>query len=228
MHITSRGPWHARLLLWQPSAETWATTVVCSLAFELMPGESPIVAMPLEPPARDDDRWFVEPWGPPVPVKRRPEVMVLGHAYAPADRRTTQLLARVTVGDFEKVIQVSGNSHFAQDGSLVGPSPFTRMPLRWELAAGGPYTSNPVGVPTGRDALADSRGRVPFRIFSRRVCRCSRGIKSSRPLGWRPYDPVAVAPPAVASLRGNVGRPTMGEPSAAQRLRYFVLQRCAA
>ena len=54
-----------------------------------------------------------------------------------------------------------GDRSFGLDGRLGDPAPFTRMPLVWERAAGGPGTSNPAGRPVGDAARADSSGRVP-------------------------------------------------------------------
>jgi hypothetical protein len=163
VNVVCYGPWRAGTLLWQPKPGAWALTVACHAVFELAPLESPVVAkpLPLDPvDGESDDRAFVEPWGPVAPVKQHPEVIVVGHAYAPAGSKVTSLVARLGVGEVEKLIHVHGDCHFTQEGSRVGPAPFARMPLRWERAAGAPYTTNPVGVGMGPEAVADTLGRV--------------------------------------------------------------------
>src|SRR5262249_21651873 len=105
-------------------------------------------------------RAFVEPWGPPAPRKRQPEVVVVGHAYAPPGSKVTSLVARLGVGDLEKVLEVHGESWFTQEGALASPTPFTKMPLRWDRAAGLPNELTPAGVAMGKEAVADVQGRV--------------------------------------------------------------------
>lgn len=162
LNVVSQGPWRVGSLVWQPHAGAHTLTVTCCSTFLLAPGESPLVTAPAEPPLEgDDERRYVEPWGPIVPWKRRADVIVVGHAYAPEDAPTSELVARVAVGDVDKSITVRGDSWFLADGSLSAPGLFTRMPLRWERAAGGPRTSNPIGVPMGAEAPSDRWGRVP-------------------------------------------------------------------
>ncbi|WP_437738672.1 DUF2169 family type VI secretion system accessory protein [Sorangium sp. So ce1335] len=161
MHVVCQGLLHASSLEWRPTPDAWVVTVACHALFELAPFESPVMSGPaalLED--EGDERRFVEPWGPVAPFKRWGEVLVVGHAHAPEGGAVGSLIARLAVGDIDKAIQVRGDSWFAPDGSLGEPAPFTRMPLRWERAAGGPHTSNPIGVPTGNGALADRWGRA--------------------------------------------------------------------
>ncbi|MFT3772859.1 MAG: DUF2169 domain-containing protein [Minicystis sp.] len=162
MKIVCYGPWRAASLLWQPHPGAWALTVACHAVFELLPNESPVAAkpLPLDPVKDDDERAFVEPWGPPAPFKRHPEVIVVGHAYAPPGRKVTSLVARLGVGDLEKLLHVHGEACFTQEGALTAPIPFERMPLRWDRAAGAPYDGNPVGIAMGKDAVPDTQGRV--------------------------------------------------------------------
>jgi hypothetical protein len=162
MNVVCYGAWRASSLLWQPGPGAWALTVACHAVFELAPNESPIVAkpLPLDPVQGDDERAFVEPWGPPAPIKRHPEVIVVGHAHAPPGNKVTSLVLRLGVGELEKLLHVHGDTWFNQDGALAAPIPFDRMPLRWDRAAGAPNDSNPVGVAMGKDAVADRQGRV--------------------------------------------------------------------
>ncbi|WP_437494720.1 DUF2169 domain-containing protein [Sorangium sp. So ce1014] len=161
MHLVCQGLIRASSLEWRPGPDAWVLTVACHALFELAPFESPITSGPAAPLEDEgDERRFVEPWGPVAPFKRWGEVLVVGHAHAPEGGAVTSLIARLSVGDIDKAIEVRGDSCFAPDGSLGEPAPFTRVPLRWERAAGGPLSSNPVGVPTGSGALADGWGRA--------------------------------------------------------------------
>lgn len=161
MNVVCYGPWRAASLLWRPSPGAWALTVACHAVFELAPGESPAVAkpLPLDPVKEGDERAFVEPWGPPAPLKRHAEVIVVGRAYAPQSSQVTSLVARLRVGDLEKLIHVHGDSWFTPEGVVTAPLPFVTMPLRWDRAAGAPDESNPAGVAMGEAAVADSQGR---------------------------------------------------------------------
>lgn len=161
MHVVCQGLLRASSLQWRPTPDAWVLTVACHALFDLEPFESSMTSAPaalLE--GEGDERRLVEPWGPVAPFKRWGEVLVVGHAHAPGGGALGSLIARLAVGDIDKAIQVRGDSWFAPDGSLGEPAPFTRMPLRWERAAGGPHTANPAGVPTGSGAPSDRWGRA--------------------------------------------------------------------
>lgn len=70
-----------------------------------------------------------------VPLKLRPEVLVVGHACAPEGQPGPSLVARVAVGESDKAIQVVGDGCFDREGWPDDPEPFTRMPLvsTWAL-----------------------------------------------------------------------------------------------
>lgn len=95
-----------------------------------------------------------------VPFKRRADVVLVGHAYAPRQEPVSSLVARLIVGDLDKSIEVTSDRAFAQDGSLREGSRFVKMPLVYERAAGGPDTMNPVGV--RGDAGPNRYGLIPL------------------------------------------------------------------
>jgi hypothetical protein len=94
-----------------------------------------------------------------VPVKAWCDVAVLGHAQVPAGVNPTQsLLVSLRVGDFGRVLRVTGDRRWVKSlGALIpsDPVPFTKMPLTNERAFGGKarvkdqlegfYFDNPVG-----------------------------------------------------------------------------------
>jgi hypothetical protein len=191
MNVVCYGTWRAASLLWQPSPGAWALTVACHAAFELAPGESPIVAKPtpLDPVKDDDERAFVEPWGPPAPMKQHPEVIVVGHAYAAPGSKVTSLVARLGVGDLEKLLHVHGDTYFTPEGALAAPVAFDRMPLRWDRAAGAPDEENPVGVAMGKAAVADAQGRVFLPNLRPMGTSIRRRDEVVAPVGFGPIRP---------------------------------------
>jgi hypothetical protein len=73
-------------------------------------------------------------------------VLLVGHAFAPRKEPVRALTARVVVGEVNKAVEIFADRTFTQDGKLRDTSRFIKMPLRYERAAGGPGTSNPVGM----------------------------------------------------------------------------------
>ena len=95
-----------------------------------------------------------------APRKRACDVLLTGHARAPAGRQVTRLRAGLRVGPMEKVFDVVGDRVW-QAGltgiSASSPRPFTEMPVSYDRAFGGSdrqgdnerrhdaYLPNPVG-----------------------------------------------------------------------------------
>lgn len=149
--VSSEGPFRVASLLWQPHAGAFALTVVCKATFLLLPGEARL-APEQDPPNEDDNYWdddasrSLHAPCDLVPFKPRVDVLLTGNACAPGHAPVRALLARLGVGAIDKSIAVFGERSFAPDGQIREGSGFTRMPLRYERAAGGPGTVNPVGM----------------------------------------------------------------------------------
>lgn len=71
-----------------------------------------------------------------VLTKRATDVIVVGHACAPAGTAVTQLDAGFRVGPIQKVLRVFGDRTWGAFGSTA-PQPFEKMPLVYERALGG-------------------------------------------------------------------------------------------
>ncbi len=154
--IVKVGPFHVQTVLWQPAPGAWAQMILCRSTIALAPMES-------FPAAQQGPRAALDPLERAIaeaPFKCWPEVLLTGSAYAREGATATSLTARIAVGDLDVGIEVCGDRYFNVDGQLSAPRPFSSMPIVWERAAGGPDTSNPVGVLMGPSARPDAWGRV--------------------------------------------------------------------
>lgn len=151
MEFVSACPFPGSFLIWQVRPGSWVLTVVCKATFALKPGESPLASM--QDALAEDDRYCGD--NPAscvhcprdlVPAKPRSDVVLVGRAFSPDHALTRQLVARLAIGEIDKAITVNADRALRSDGSLVEGPPFTEMPLRYEFAAGGPGTHNPVGI----------------------------------------------------------------------------------
>ena len=172
MEAIGSGPFRVGSLVWQSRPGAFVFSVICKVTFDLRPGvaklsESPSPVVPFDvlqpgPRAAAGDRAgaSLSAASDLVPFKVSPEVLVTGHAYCPGGRPAPQLLVRVAVSGGGKALSVHGDRYFSPSGELSESVPFTRMPLVWERAAGGPDTVNPAGVVTGGAAVPDASGRA--------------------------------------------------------------------
>ncbi|HTN89769.1 MAG TPA: DUF2169 domain-containing protein [Sorangium sp.] len=190
MDVVSLCPLPASGFVWQSQDGRVAQTVVVKATFVLAPGTSYLAAAQ-QAPNEEDKHWNDDPArsvvapSDRVPYKLRADVMLIGHAYAPSKRPARSVVVRVAVGDLDKAIEVWCDRVFrVQDGQLLEGQGFTKMPLCWERAAGGPDTSNPVGVRF--DAPPDMYGRVTVPNLQ------PPGVHVSRPSDT--FAPVCFAP----------------------------------
>ncbi|WP_437730045.1 DUF2169 family type VI secretion system accessory protein [Sorangium sp. So ce1335] len=127
-------------------------TFVCKGTFNLRPRVCALAAEqePIhvsERHWRDDPYWSLYAASDLVPHRLRADIVLVGHAFSPNGTAVRSLTARVIVNDVDKAIEVHGARSVTQHGVLDQSSRFTKMPLLWEYAGGGPGTSNPVGMP---------------------------------------------------------------------------------
>lgn len=166
MEVRSDGPLRAGSLVFRSFDGAWTLAVVAKATFDLEPDASPLRTSGGDAIVVTDVHWGDNPRhslrcaSELVPFKRSPEVLVTGSAYAPSGLPVGSVLVRLAVAEVDKVVEVQGERSFDLEGRLSEPAAWTRMPLRWERAAGGPGTANPVGVPTGSSARPDQWGRI--------------------------------------------------------------------
>lgn len=193
MRTRSLGPLRVSTLIWQPRPSAFALTVVCKGVFALQPGVSPLAEEQAAPFGadvywEDDPRRSLRVPSDLVPFKRYAEVFVTGHAYSAYGEPTTSLVASVSLGEWRKAIEVHGDRYWASDGRLSAAAPFVAMPLRWERAAGGPGTWNPVGLAPNGPVDAHGLLRVPNFLP---VGMSLRSIEDPiAPIGFGPLAPV--------------------------------------
>lgn len=161
MRIISSPPFATTSFVWQEQPEQWTLTVVCKATFSLEPGKA-VVAAEQDAINEQDNHWDDDPqksvYAPSdlAPYKPNPEIMLVGSAYAPRGEAVRSLFVRVIVGQFDKSIEVHGARTLGPEGVLVDGPRWTQMSLRYERAAGGEGSWNPVGVDA---SVMDGYGR---------------------------------------------------------------------
>ncbi len=157
MDILGRGPLPVGGFVWQPRRDGWVATVVCKATFTLAPKVCAVALAqePLHDVEQHDGGNPAKSLRAPcdlVPVKPLVDVLLVGSVFAPGGRPVSAIVARLSVGDLSKTIEIRAATTRAPDGSMHQREPFAAMPLAYERAGGGPGTANPVGL------RADARG----------------------------------------------------------------------
>ncbi|WP_437760724.1 DUF2169 domain-containing protein [Sorangium sp. So ce1389] len=191
MEVLALGALPVASLLWQPRPDAWMLTFACKTTFALRPGESPL--SPEQEPLReadshwrDDPAWSLYASTDIVPIRPRVDVVLVGHAFAPGQAPVRSLVARLSVAEIDKSIEVFCDRIFTKDGALREGQPFVRMPLLWERAARGADAANAVGVAAGaRDPYGAHR--VPNLVPPGAVVSSPEDI--IEPVGFGPIAP---------------------------------------
>ncbi len=198
MEIVRLGPLPVASVTWQPAPHACAITLVCKATFPLAPGEASL-AQTQEQPCQNDVYWNNEAHrslfspGDLAPIKLRADVLLVGSAYAPHGEQVRSLITRLKIAGIDKSLDVLADRAIAQDGAVVEGPRFTRMPLVWERAAGGPGTSNPVGM---RGDQHDNHGWTPLP----NLAPLGHGNNRPPPVG---FGPVAASWPPRRELLGH-------------------------
>ncbi len=136
-------------LAWRHRGEL-RLTVVLKAAFALAPDA-------LAEPIPGAELWLDEGADHPsdlIPVLAQPEVIVVGHACAPANRTVPSMSVRLFVGGDGPAVDKTLHVYGDRAGVRSEPTPFERLPLGYDRAVGGPGTENPAGRrPDGSSAL---------------------------------------------------------------------------
>jgi hypothetical protein len=180
-------------IVWQARSGAASLTVVCKATYALAPVSSPLADD--QDPLNDADRfWNDDPRqalllpGDMAPFKRRADVLLTGHAYAPRGEPTRSLVARLLVGEVDKAIEVFADRAFTAEGQLREGPRFVRSPLVWQVAAGGPDSVNPVGI--RGDATPDRYGQRALPRLQPAGLHITGPEQHIPPVGFGPISPL--------------------------------------
>jgi hypothetical protein len=190
MDVISLCPLRVGGFVWQSRSRAYALTVVAKATYVLAPEEC-VLAPEQEPPNEADNHWDDDParsvYAPSdwAPMKERADVVLVGHAFAPGGQPVRSLMTRMLVGSLDKSIEVwCDRGYRVHDGQLLEGPRFAKMSLRWERAAGGPDTYNPVGLRF--DAEPDRYGMVAIPNLQPPGVYVSRGGDTFMTVGFGP------------------------------------------
>ncbi|MBK9258717.1 MAG: DUF2169 domain-containing protein [Polyangiaceae bacterium] len=190
MDLIAQGTIPVAKVIWRPGHGGFAFTVVCKATFDLQPSVSPLAQQ--QEPVIEADEWTetgsLLRSTDLVPFKKRPEVLLVGDAYAPEGRPVTSVVTRLVVGDIDKSILVVGDRYVTADGRVGEPATFVRMPLVWERAVGG--QDNPVGKPFGGAARTTSSEWALAPNLYPPGFELPRPGASIAPVGYAPISPL--------------------------------------
>ena len=206
MDVVPLGSLRATSLLWRLRTGAWTQTVICKATFRLRPVESVLVDEP-DPPNEEDNHWDDDPsrslYSPSdlAPFKARADVLLVGNAFAPRKEPVRSLVVRLQIGELDKSIEVFCDRAWTREGQLRERARFHGMPLRYERAAGGPDTRNPVGL--RHDGPPDAYGNVLIPNLQPLSATVATPADVISPIGFGPISPAW--PERRDRLGGNAG-----------------------
>ncbi|UQA62403.1 DUF2169 family type VI secretion system accessory protein [Polyangium aurulentum] len=192
MEVVSVCPFRVASLVWQPRRGGWVLSVVCKATYDLAPVQARL-AVEQDEPNEGDNHWDDDParsiYSPSdlVPFKVRADVVLVGNAFAPRGEPARSIMTRLVVGSIDKSIEAFGERVFGQDGSLREGNRVSKVPLRYERAAGGPETHNPVGV--RQDLPPDAYGAAPVPNLQPPGLLVASRADTITPTGYGPIAP---------------------------------------
>src|SRR5580704_14447536 len=132
MHVVSVCPLRAAALEWRTSRGVSVLTVIAKATYRLAPVTSPLAETQEEPSEYEVHYDYAPEKSVHVPsdlapYKPRPEVLLVGQAFAPRGEPVARLVARLKVGSVDKSVAVCADRSFSLDGSLRHGPRFTRM-----------------------------------------------------------------------------------------------------
>ncbi|HRI69919.1 MAG TPA: DUF2169 domain-containing protein [Polyangium sp.] len=191
--VSSSCPLRVASVVWQPAEGLFMLTVITKATFDLRPEESPLAENQDEPTAHDeywndDENASLRAASDILPFKKSADVVVVGYAYAPQVLSDWPFHTRLVVGKgIDKIIEIHGERRWTKEDQLIQTPCAPRVPLRWERAAGGPGTSNPVGMlPVTRLEAGQAR-KLPN--LEPRHTRSSRPTDVIPTIGFGPIAP---------------------------------------
>ncbi len=193
MNVISVGPFLTGSLVWRSAPDVWVLTVVAKATFTLKPGKLSLAAEQQNVFTREchwsaDEARSVHTPCDLVPFKRRVDVVLVGHAFAPRGVPTQSLVVRLNVGEVDKAIEVHADRALTREGTIREGASWASMPLLYERTAGGPGTWNPVGV--SLEAPPDAYGQ---RLLPNLKPKAAAPANPTEPLEPISFGPIAAA-----------------------------------
>ncbi|AKT38691.1 DUF2169 family type VI secretion system accessory protein [Chondromyces crocatus] len=177
---------------WPTARGGWTLSLVCKATYRLQPGECPLHDVP-EPLYEDDTHWDDDPTrslavaSDLAPFKPRADVLLVGSAFAPRRQPARSIAARLITASIDKSLEAWADRAWTQDGLLREGPRVTKVSLRYERAAGGPGSWNPVGVRP--DAQPTLYGQVPLPNLQPMGLHITRREDFIEPIGFGPIAP---------------------------------------
>jgi hypothetical protein len=190
LQFANRSPYAATMLILPDRAGIESALVVVKGTFDL--ATSALAAV--QEPVIEADTWSGQPGRSELLAahdlaleKPGTDVLVVGAAVAPAGREVTSLEVALHVGSLRKAWRVVGERRWQR--TWLGwrptpPAPFTSVPLRWELAAGG-HAVDPAEPHNPVLAVCDRRNPVGIGLHHPRAGVAWRGAPLPR------FEPLA-------------------------------------
>lgn len=211
LDIRVEGPFAVGAVLWQRAPDDLVCTVVAKATYAL---ENDLCALLDEADAIQiaDDHWDDDPTkSVRIPsdlalFKSTYDVVVVGHAHAAHERPVQDLIVRIGVGSIDKCVEARVPARVSKDGTIERAPPSVRMPLRYEAAAGGPETENPVGIDPTHFDVSTRRYRVPQLVPHNHIVIAGQHVP---PIG---LGPIAESWPLRDSLLGPEDRVWLKKP----------------
>jgi hypothetical protein len=189
MNVISVGPFLTGSLVWRPAPDLWVLTVVAKATFSLRPGKVSLAPEQQGIHAReihwsDDPARSLHAPNDLVPFKRRVDVVLVGHAFAPRGAPAQSLVARLAAGSIDKAIAVHADRALTREGEIREGARWASIPLLYERAAGGPDTWNPVGV--SLEAPPDAYGQRLLPNLQAATATLADPTELDAPIGFGP------------------------------------------
>ena len=193
MKVISVGPFLTGSVVWRSAPDVWVLTVVAKATFTLKPGKLSLAAEQQNVFTREcywgaDEARSVHAPSDLVPFKRRVDVVLVGHAFAPRGVPAQSLVVRLNVGEVDKAIEVHADRVLTHEGQIREGTRWASMPLLYERTVGGPGTWNPVGV--SLEAPPDAYGQ---RLLPNLQPRAAAPADPTEPLEPISFGPIAAA-----------------------------------
>lgn len=149
--ISSYGGTAGATLLWRRAGQL-RVTIILKVQLALIPDDLALIAPGAEIHHADSPADTASSRALEVPSDMVPaggaEVLLAGHACAPTGRTVNSLSVRLFLGrDETSVLDKTVHVYGDRLKSNAVPQPFSRIPLVYQRAVGGPNTDNPVGRP---------------------------------------------------------------------------------